>query len=275
MPTLIPPIKCQGIKSKLVDWITQKTPNNYDVWYEPFMGSGVVGFNVAPKKAVFGDTNPHLINFYNDIKSGVITHIEVKNFLAAESEKLLKSGEEYYREVRARFNAQPNSLDFLFLNRSCFNGMMRFNGKGGFNVPFCKKPNRFAQAYITKITNQVKNISVLTQINNWSFVCDSFENVIAKATPRDFVYCDPPYIDRYSDYFNSWTETDEQRLFDLLNNKKIPFILSTWHHNKYRQNKYIDSLWSNFNIDTRNHFYHLGASENNRSEMVEALVANF
>ncbi|MDR0453897.1 MAG: Dam family site-specific DNA-(adenine-N6)-methyltransferase [Deferribacteraceae bacterium] len=275
MNIIIPPIKCQGIKSKLVAWIYQKVPNNYDIWYEPFMGSGVVGFNIQPKKAVFSDTNPHLINFYNDIKNGIINHEKVKQFLVYEGEKLFELGEHYYKQVRERFNEKPNTLDFLFLNRSCFNGMIRFNGKGGFNVPFCKKPNRFAQAYITKITNQVKNISVLIQLNDWSFVCDSCENIIIKATPTDLIYCDPPYIDRYSDYFNSWTESNEQRLFEILSKKKARFILSTWHHNKYRHNKYIDLLWNKFNVDTKNHFYHLGASENNRSEVIEALITNF
>ncbi|MDR1337845.1 MAG: Dam family site-specific DNA-(adenine-N6)-methyltransferase [Rickettsiales bacterium] len=275
MPVIIPPIKCQGIKSKLVDWITKKTPKKYNVWYEPFMGSGVVGFNIRPKKAVFGDTNPNLVNFYNDIKNGVISYEKMRQFLVEEGKKLSEFGDDYYKQVRARFNIQPNSYDFLFLNRSCFNGMMRFNGKGGFNVPFCKKPNRFSQAYITKITNQIKNISALIQMHDWQFVCDTFENTIKKAKPSDIIYCDPPYIDRYSDYFNSWTEIDEQKLFDLLDKGKARFILSTWHHNKYRQNKYIDSLWSKFNVDTKNHFYHLGASEDNRNEMVEALITNF
>jgi DNA adenine methylase len=259
----------------LVGWIADKLPNRYDIWYEPFMGSGVVGFNIHPKKAVFADTNPHLIRFYNDIKNGIVTHEGMKEFLIGENEKLLDGGDEYYKQVRANFNKQPNSFDFLFLNRSCFNGMMRFNSKGGFNVPFCKKPNRFAQPYITKITNQIKNISALIQTHNWTFVCSGFEDTIMQAKAEDLIYCDPPYIDRHSDYFNSWTERDEQKLFDLLFREKTQFILSTWHHNKYRENRYIDLLWGRFNVDIRKHFYHLGASETNRNEMTEALITNY
>jgi DNA adenine methylase len=61
-------------------------------------------------------------------------------------ENLKKGGQDYYLEVRKRFNEFGNPLDFLFLNRSCFNGIMRFNSKGGYNVPFGHKPERFAQA---------------------------------------------------------------------------------------------------------------------------------
>ena len=82
---IVPPIKCQGIKTKLVDSIKEKFPKNFrGVWVEPFMGSGVVGFNMQPRKAIFADTNPHLINFYNDIKNGKINEVIVKEFLISE-----------------------------------------------------------------------------------------------------------------------------------------------------------------------------------------------
>ncbi len=271
----VPPIKCQGIKTKLVEWIQELVPEFDGIWYEPFMGSGVVGFNIRPKRAVFSDTNPHLVNFYNDLKNNVIDPYKAKSFLEEETDKLYVGADDYYKEVRRRFNKNPNSLDFLFLNRSCFNGMMRFNGSGGFNVPFCKKPGRFAQAYITKITNQIKNIQEIIQANEYEFVVSSFENVVAKAKNDDFVYCDPPYIDRYSDYFNSWTQENEEKLFELLHNTEAKFILSTWHSNKFRENKYIDALWNNFNIIQKEHFYHLGGRESNRNKMMEALVYNF
>lgn len=65
----IPPIKIQGIKTKLVQLISEAVSmDDHAVWYEPFMGSGVVGFNLAPENAVFGDTNPYIIEFYNAIK---------------------------------------------------------------------------------------------------------------------------------------------------------------------------------------------------------------
>lgn len=88
------------------------------------------------------------------------------------------------------------------------------------------------------------------------------------------IYCDPPYIDRHADYFNGWEDEDEKQLFRSLQKSESQFILSTWHHNDYRENTYISSLWSQYNVLTKEHFYHVGASEKNRSSMIEALVTN-
>jgi len=153
----VPPIKIQGIKTKLVEWIIGQI--NFEIkgrWIEPFMGSGVVGFNAQPKRAIFADKNPHIINFYTAIKRKEITSHKVEMFLKVEGEKLLQKGEEYYYEVRDRFNRFQDPLDFLFLNRACFNGVVRFNSKGEFNTPFGKNTRRFSKAYITKIVNQVR-----------------------------------------------------------------------------------------------------------------------
>ena len=115
----IPPIKIQGIKTKLIPLIKESVLLEKDtVWVEPFMGSGVVGFNIQPHKAIFADTNPHIINFYNGIKEKSIDSYIVRNFLEIEGKKLEKKDDEYYYEVRERFNKHHSSLDFLFLNRS-------------------------------------------------------------------------------------------------------------------------------------------------------------
>ncbi len=275
MKIFVPPIKCQGIKTKLVSWIKENlTELKYSRWIEPFMGSGVVGFNVRPQNAIFADTNPHLINFYNSIKEEKITPSIAKNFLETEGEKLSKLGQEYYNEVRARFNHDFKSLDFLFLNRSCFNGMIRFNSKGKFNVPYGHKPNRFAKAYITKIINQIDYIHKVVKILNWEFICQDFRLTLANTKSSDLIYCDPPYFGRHVDYFDSWNEKDEKDLFDLLNVVQGKHILSTWHSNKYRNNDELEKYNKN-NILTKEHFYHLGATENHRNAMTEALILNY
>ena len=276
MTVKVPPLKCQGIKTKLVEWIKDHSSlANDGTWIEPFMGSGVVGFNMRPNRAIFADVNPHIINFYNAIKQGKITAGIAKEFLEKEGAHLQAKGEDHYYEVRERFNKDGAPLDMLFLNRACFNGIMRFNKKGGFNVPFGHKPERFAKSYITKITNQIKYVTDATSQYDWKFVCTDFRKTISSATQNDFVYCDPPYIGRHVDYFNSWSEQDEQELYELLNAIKAKFILSTWHSNQYRTNLAIEKYASNYTILTREHFYHVGASEKNRKPMLEAIVLNY
>lgn len=273
---IVPPIKCQGIKTKLVPRIKDVAKSTtYSRWVEPFFGSGVVGFNIMPKAAIFADSNPHLINFYKSIKNGCITPEKTREFLEKEGKLLLESEGKYYYAVRDRFNKNSDPLDFLFINRSCFNGMIRFNSSGGFNVPFCRKPERFAQAYVTKITNQVMKIQTIIEKIECDFVCQSFEETIMQAEPDDLIYCDPPYIGRHVDYFDSWDEKDEIKLNQLLHNSGAKYILSSWYKNKYRENEYIPKLWGDLFLTTQEHFYHVGAKEENRNSVLEAILTNF
>jgi len=272
----VPPIKSQGIKTKLVPWITSSIENiEYGRWVEPFMGTGVVAFNVRPQKALLCDSNPHLIRFYKGIQSKEITAGIVKDYLTKEGEILLKSNGDHYYTIRQRFNQNANPLDFLFLSRACFNGMMRFNKNGGFNVPFCRKPNRFAQALITKISNQVHFIAEIIDTGDYTFKTQDFNTTLSEVNVDDLIYSDPPYIGRHVDYFDSWSETDELSLEKKLSNSGAKFILSTWLSNKYRTNEYIFSVWKNCNISTIEHFYHVGAKESNRNAVYEALLSNF
>lgn len=278
--TIVPPIKSQGIKTKLVPWIAEIAPDVPGKWIEPFLGTGVVAFNAAFPQAILNDTNPHIINFYKGIQSGEITSSTLKQYLEEEGEKLKNGGNngyDYYLEVRSRFNNEGYSpYDFIFLSRAGFNGMMRFGKKGNWNIPFCKKPERFAQAYITKITNQVKEVSqIIRPEPAWTFHNQSFEKIIPLATENDLIYCDPPYYGRHVDYYNGWTEKDEELLFELLSHTKAKFILSTWHHTDWRKNEMIDKYWSRFPILTKDHFYHNGGNLQNRKAVVEALVCNF
>jgi DNA adenine methylase len=236
-PPLVPPIKCQGIKTKLVEEIrTLTATHDYARWLEPFCGSCVVPLNLQPQRALLCDSNPHIIRFYQDIQKGRLTPSVVKAFLTEEGEKLRTRGEDHYYEVRDRFNASPNSLDFLFLNRSCFNGIMRFNRSGRFNVPFCRKPARFATQYVSKIANQVRRIGEMLASEDWTFEAADFRATLGKVRKTDLVYADPPYAGRHVDYYNSWSERDEHDLAEALKRLPCKFVLSTWHSNQFRTN---------------------------------------
>lgn len=272
----VPPVKIQGIKTKLVDLISETAYIGDDTrWYEPFMGSGVVGLNLAPKHAVFADTNPHVIELYNKIKSGKINAYIVRDYLEKEGKLLAEKDEKHYYYVRDRFNEEHNPLDFLFLNRCCFNGMIRFNKNYKFNVPYGHKPERFAKAYVTKVVNQVKRLETIFPEKDWQFKCQSFVDTIREATETDFIYCDPPYIGRHVDYYDSWDVEHEIILRDELFLSGAKFMLSTWDENKYRKNEYIDTIWKGCYKFNQEHFYYVGAKEENRNSMVEALLMNY
>jgi len=277
-PPLVPPLKCQGIKTKLVGEIRKFAQvQDFQRWVEPFCGSCVVALNVQPKKALLCDSNIHIIRLYQDIQNGEVTAASAKEFLTDEGEKLRTGREDYYYAVRERFNARPGSLDFLFLNRSCFNGVIRFNRHGRFNVPYGHKSERFAQAYVTKIVNQIRRIEEIVAMSDWTFAAADFRQTLAGVEGGDLVYADPPYAGRHVDYFNSWSDSDETGLAELLKSLRCRFILSTWHSNEFRTNLSIAQNWNHprFHILTREHYYHVGSTEDLRHPMIEALITNF
>lgn len=270
-----PPIKCQGIKTKIVPHIIKVLPNDFDTWIEPFVGSCVVPLNIRPSRAILADTNIHLIALYQSIQNGAITGSTVKQYLEEAHEQFQTIGDAYYYQIRTRFNQFHNSLDFLFLNRSCFNGMMRF-GPNGFNVPFCRKTNRFRQAYITKIVNQVNRFAEISSSLDWNFVVSDFSDTLALANENDLIYLDPPYQGRHTAYFDSWDENDDLALINILHNTNVKFIYSTWIKNDFRENENIIKYWEDgFNIHHIKHFYHVGGVEKNRNPVVEGLITNY
>lgn len=273
---VVPPIKCQGIKVKLVSWIRAVAPPDYSGrWIEPFMGSGAVVFGFAPRKALLADSNPHIINFYRALTDGSVNSTSARRHLEREGALLSRTEGEHYYSVRERFNKTAAPLDFLFLNRACFNGMIRFNRSGGFNVPFCRKPERFAKAYITKICNQMDTVAGICASGNYEFKCQDYSSTVSNACRHDVLYCDPPYMGRHTDYYNGWSELHEHRLAQSLKESRAHFILSAWHSNAHRSNDAIDLIWSEYNIFTREHFYHVGAKESNRGAVLEALITNY
>jgi len=270
---VVPPVKCQGIKTKLIPFIAQNVFwDGEGVWIEPFLGSGVVAFNMAPINALLCDTNKHIIKFYKALQDETINAKIVREQLELMGVQLSIHGIDYYYEIRKRFNTLGDTIDFIFLNRSCFNGLMRFNSKGGFNVPFGHKPDRFSKAYITKIVNQIDKVQNIIKGKNWVFKTQDWAITVSEATKNDFVYLDPPYIGRSTDYYNTWSANEAHLLSQISYNLPCQYALSMWLENKYRRNEHIANDWQSKEIKTVSHFYHLGSTESLRNEMIEALV---
>lgn len=273
MKIVVPPLKIQGIKTKLIPMIKQSILwNDSKIWIEPFLGSGSVLFNMQPQNAIVSDTNKHIINVYKGIQDNSINSSNVRTFLESEGAKLEVSNGEYYYDVRERFNLHGDPLDFIFLNRSCFNGMMRFNKKGDFNVPFCRKPERFQKALITRICNQIQLVSDIMQNKNWTFKVADWKDTVSNASHNDFIYLDPPYIGLHADYYNTWDENDAFELLKTMNNTSAGYALSMWKSNDFRSNYYLKH-WNGIEFTT-DHFYHVGASLNNRKSVIESLIVS-
>lgn len=274
----VPPVKCQGIKTKLVPFIMEKISwAGEGRWIEPFLGSGVVLFNVAPRRALATDLNPHIIALYQRIYRGEITPSLIRTHLEREGQRLSQTGpgakESYYYVVRQRFNEQGDPLDFLFLNRSCFNGMVRFNRHGAFNVPFCRKPDRFRPAYITRIVNQVAALQEIMAGKDWEFRCCDWRQTLDDAAPGDFVYLDPPYIGRHTGYFNTeWSQETAKELAARARALPAPVALSMWKETRHRRNDHLEEAWGWTKEYVMDHFYHVGSTESLRNSVVEALL---
>lgn len=270
-----PPIKSQGIKTKLVSFIFKSIAwDGTGLWIEPFLGTGAVAFNAAPRRALVADTNKHLIDFYVAVQSGEITPRSARLYLESEGARLQEKGESHFYEIRGRFNSDGDPMDFLFLNRACFNGMIRFSRKGKFNVPFCRKPDRFRPAYITKIVHQIEWLSHVIRSGDWTFLNSDWRPILDSANQNDFVYLDPPYVGRHTDYYDSWNEQKADDLARSLRALPCGFAYSMWARNRYRENEHLTKWFSDYPVLIEQHFYHVGPTESLRNPMEEALVVS-
>jgi len=211
---LKPPLKWAGGKRWLVPLIQSYwEQHNTRRLVEPFCGGLSVALNLKPAKALLNDVNPHLINFYQQVKRGL------KLTIATRYDAGL------YYQHRQRFNEliKINGSDaetaqlFYYLNRTCFNGLCRFNRSGEFNVPFGSYSNNLK--YATSFTEYQDCFS------KWTFSNVDFEKL--RLDPEDFVYADPPYDVEFTTYSQggfSWS--DQERVATWLTSHPGPVILS-------------------------------------------------
>ncbi len=213
-PLLKPPLKWAGGKRWLIPFIRAHWErHSFRRLVEPFCGGLSVALNLRPEKTLLNDVNPHLINFYNQVKRGL------KITIAARYDKTI------YYQHRDRFNdliknngagAETAQL-FYYLNRTCFNGLCRFNRSGEFNVPFGSYSS--ALKYVTDFAEYQ------TWFRKWTFSNSDFEEL--SLHPDDFIYADPPYDVEFTTYSKggfSWS--DQERVAKWLAQHPGPVILS-------------------------------------------------
>lgn len=283
-----PPIKIQGKKTRIIPAMAQAGLSEAaqwvdaqdGIWIEPFTGSGAVGFNFAVgKMAVFADANPHLIALYKGINSGAITPQMVRDKLEYEGAQLFSRGADHYYAIRDRFNETADPLDFLFLSRSSYNGLIRFNKSGGFNSPFCKNPSKFSQSLIDKIVGQVYDLVARCLISNWFFVCSDFRSALNQMKSDNngscFIYCDPPYVGTNSTYYEQWAMDDHNCLLKMLDASGARFCVSLWHSKGDEVNQAAVDMSNKYRMETIDHKYIVGPKAQNRMDVIEGLFFNY
>lgn len=270
-----PILKIQGGKTKILPFLQENMPKEITGNYiEPFVGGGSVGFNVDYKNVFLMDNNPHIIKLYDDIKHGNLTGDFVKESLYEMRENLIKDDQKYFYDIRRMFNDSPRSLLFIFLNRTSFNGLIRFNGKKEFNTPYGKNKNALTDSLIERIAIDIDKLKELFNSKNVQFAACDFRFTLPHAKSGDFIYLDPPYINRESTYFTPWYKEDMSYLIDMLKTTNCKWMLSTWVNYKQDENTFISSL-KNFNIKTIDYYYGIGSKKEYRGGVTEAIITNY
>lgn len=209
-----PPLKWAGGKRWLLPKLKEYWFDNENCrLVEPFAGGLAVTLGLMPERALLNDINPHLMNFYKQIRNGLAVTINVEN-----DENLFYSHRETFNALirTNNINNKKAAQLFYFLNRTGFNGLCRFNRSGEFNVPFGK--------YST--INYKKNFyNYREPFSNWEFSLGDFQNLVIE--DNDFIYADPPYDVEFTSYSKeNFLWKDQVRLAQWLAKFNVPIVLS-------------------------------------------------
>lgn len=211
---LKPPLKWAGGKRWLVPYLTRLwNPHRSQRFVEPLCGGLAISLGLMPSRTVVNDINPHAINFYRWLKNGLRISLRMQNETT------------YFYTRRARFNqlirqgmtdSKEAASLFYYLNRTCYNGLCRFNRKGEFNVPFGR---------YKKISYKTNFMEYVSAFAGWEFLNLDFEQIPLEA--RDFIYADPPYDVEFTQYSKeNFNWEDQVRLAEWLARHPGPVVLS-------------------------------------------------
>jgi DNA adenine methylase len=219
-----PFLKWVGGKTSLLPELLRHVPPRLRRYHEPFVGGGALFFAVAPRRAVLSDSNAELVHCYRQVRDdvyGVLQALEPHVYEKA-----------HYQGIRAleplRLKPAERAARFIYLNKTCFNGLWRVNRAGRFNVPIgrYKNPRFHHPSALINASQALKGVDVLHA---------SFEDALVKASPGDFVYLDPPYdpvsaTSSFASYTaDGFTWDDQKRLARTciaLNRRGVRFLLS-------------------------------------------------
>ena len=276
-------LKWAGGKKRLVALLDKLSPNSIEKYYEPFLGSGAFFYHLIQTrkqfKAILSDSNPQLINTYRVVRDNVEELIEI---LINHQENYYSKREKYYYFIRDNQNCRGSDNThnktelagkFIFLNKTCYNGLYRVNKIGNFNVPHGRYFN-------PKICNSEKLLecSRLLNLADVEILCDVYKNTTSKCQKEDFVYLDPPYFPisrtaNFTDYtkesFGVQQHTELANEFDRLNDVGVQVLLSN------SNSEAVKALYKNYNLLKVRSQRNINCDAKGRKDHFDLLVTNY
>ena len=201
--SVTPFVKWAGGKRQLIPQIRERMPEKYNDYYEPFVGGGAVIFDLLPANALINDINKALINTYRTICNEPDTFLKEVNRL---DNDMWEDGKKYYYSIREHYNDKLMRSEydvelatlFVFINKHCFNGLYRVNGKGLFNVPYNNSRRvSIDEEAIMAASEYLKGVTIID---------GDFEQACKNAKKGDFVFIDSPYAPLNPTSFESYTK---------------------------------------------------------------------
>ena len=212
--SVTPFVKWAGGKRQLIPQIRERMPEKYNDYYEPFVGGGAVIFDLQPANALINDINKALINTYRTICNEPDTFLKEVNRL---DNDMWEDGKKYYYSIREHYNDKLMRSEydvelatlFVFINKHCFNGLYRVNGKGLFNVPYNNSRRvSIDEEAIMAASEYLKGVTIID---------GDFEQACKNAKKGDFVFIDSPYAPLNPTSFESYTKEG----FDIESHKRL------------------------------------------------------
>jgi DNA adenine methylase len=271
-----PFVKWAGGKTQILDKINGLLPENWNHYFEPFVGGGALFFSLCPVSATINDFNEELVDVYRCLADDE----SYQKLITLLEEHEQEHSEDYYMQIRAMdrdpgFGNLPSyvrAARMVYLNKACFNGLYRVNAKGYFNVPSGKK-----EKVVTFDRNNLQAIHSYFSKGGIQILQGDFEKSVESAKAGDFVYFDPPYDVYKADGFTAYTGTgfgpDEQKrlasVYCRLSEKGVKCLLS--NHNT----PLINDLYKKYKIHVILAKRMINSDASGRGDVEEVLVSNY
>lgn len=262
----LPFVKWAGGKRSITDKISERLPDNIEIYHEPFVGGGAVffAFQHMIKRATLADLNEELILAYDIVAND--TENLIKALQIHESNHSIEDG--YYLKIRDREEPE-NAIDrvsrFLYLNKTCYNGLYRVNKSGKFNVPEGKYTN-------PKICDEVNLRNVSDVLKKAEIKIGQFDKTISPQK-GDFVYCDPPYDGTFSGYqSDGFGDADQTRLkeaVDVWTEQGVLVMISN------SDTELIRGLYEDYHVHSITAQRNISSNGKTRGQIPEVLITNY